>query len=86
MKTNKFYLHYLLFITSAVLFSSYNHAHSLENAVNSLDRSSKNVSRDKYINPYETLSFFEIKTSTSILLSFAILVKDFCADKTLPEP
>ena len=67
MKTNKFYLHYLLFITSAVLFSSYNHAHSLENAINSKDRSSKNISRDKYRNPYETLSFFEIKQDMKIV-------------------
>ena len=67
MKTNKFYLRYLLFITSAVLFSSYNHAHSLENAINSKDRSSKNISRDKYRNPYETLSFFEIKQDMTVV-------------------
>ena len=67
MKTNKFYLHYLLFITSAVLFSSYNHAHSLEKAINSKDRSSKNISRDKYRNPYETLSFFEIKQDMKVV-------------------
>ena len=67
MKTNKFYLHYLLFITSVVLFSSFNHAHSLENAINSKDRSSKNISRDKYRNPYETLSFFEIKQDMKVV-------------------
>ena len=67
MKTNKFYLHYLLFITSAVLFSSYNHAHSLENAINSIDRSSKNVSRDKYRNPLNTLSFFKLKNNMKVI-------------------
>ena len=67
MKANKFYLHYLFFITSVVLFSSYSHAHSLENAINSKDRSSKNISRDKYRNPYETLSFFEIKQDMKVV-------------------
>ena len=67
MKTNKFYFHYLIFVTSAVLFSSYNHSHSLENAINSKDRSSKNISRDKYRNPYETLSFFEIKQDMKVV-------------------
>ena len=30
--------------------------------------------------------FLDINTSASILLSFVILINDFCADKTLPDP
>ena len=36
-------------------------SHSLEAAIVSDARSPKNVERDKYRNPYETLSFFQIK-------------------------
>ena len=36
-------------------------SHSLEAAIASDARSPKNVERDKYRNPYETLSFFQIK-------------------------
>ena len=35
-------------------------AHDLEGAINSSDRTEKNVLRDKYRNPYETISFFGI--------------------------
>jgi len=42
-------------------------AHDLEGAINSSDRTEKNVLRDKYRNPYETLSFFGIKSDMTVV-------------------
>ena len=45
----------------------YSSSHSLEDAIKSKDRSSKNVMRDRYRNPYETLSFFEIEQNMKVV-------------------
>ena len=37
-------------------------SHSLEGAINSKDRDPKNTLRDEYRNPYETLTFFKIRS------------------------
>ena len=42
-------------------------AHDLKSAINSSDRTSKNVMRDKYRNPYETITFFKIKPNMSVV-------------------
>ena len=42
-------------------------AHSLEDAINSQDRSPKNVARDQYRNPIETLKFFQIKSNMTVI-------------------
>ena len=42
-------------------------AHSLEQSVNSEDRSSDNIVRDIYRHPYETLSFFGINPKMTIV-------------------
>ena len=42
-------------------------AHDLEGAINSSDRTEKNVLRDKYRNPYETISFFGIKSDMTVV-------------------
>ena len=42
-------------------------AHSLEQSVNSEDRSPDNVARDIYRHPYETLSFFGIKPDMTVV-------------------
>ena len=42
-------------------------SHDLDGAINSSDRSSKNIVRDEYRNPYETLSFFEIKSNMKVV-------------------
>ena len=42
-------------------------AHSLEEAINSKDRSLENIKRDQYRNPYETLRFFEIKQDMKVV-------------------
>ena len=36
-------------------------AHDLEGAIDSDDRTPKNILRDKYRNPYETITFFKIE-------------------------
>ena len=42
-------------------------SHDLDGAINSSDRSSKNIVRDEYRNPYETLSFFEIESNMKVV-------------------
>ena len=42
-------------------------AHSLEQSVNSEDRSQDNIARDVYRHPYETLSFFGIKPRMTVV-------------------
>ena len=66
MKNYKIYS-YLLCLNLIFFFIPHASAHSLEDAVNSEDRSPKNTLRDKYRNPYETLSFFGIKQEMSVV-------------------
>ena len=42
-------------------------SHDLEAAIASDARSPKNVERDKYRNPYETLNFFQIKPNMKVV-------------------
>tara|TARA_X000000368_G_C22980726_1_gene689792 strand:- start:154 stop:939 length:786 start_codon:yes stop_codon:yes gene_type:complete len=42
-------------------------AHDLKSAINSPDRTSKNVIRDKYRNPYETITFFKIEPNMTVV-------------------
>ncbi len=42
-------------------------AHDLNSAINSSDRTSKNVMRDKYRNPYETITFFKIEPDMTVV-------------------
>ena len=42
-------------------------AHDLQGAINSSDRSLKIVMRDKYRNPYETITFFKIETDMTVV-------------------
>jgi|TARA_B100001094_G_scaffold36023_1_gene30111 predicted methyltransferase len=42
-------------------------AHDLKSAINSSDRTSKNVMRDKYRNPYETITFFKIEPNMTVV-------------------
>tara|TARA_B100001989_G_scaffold58850_1_gene39207 strand:+ start:109 stop:903 length:795 start_codon:yes stop_codon:yes gene_type:complete len=67
MNVCKFYINYLLIIAAVLIFSPYGQAHNLETAISSDDRSPKNILRDKYRNPYETLSFFEIKQNMTVV-------------------
>lgn len=48
-------------------FSSINSAHDLAAAIQSEDRNPKNVLRDKYRNPGETLTFFQIKPNMRVV-------------------
>mgnify|MGYP005671455613 FL=1 len=57
----------LLSILILCSFSTHVFSHDLEGAINSSDRSSKNIVRDEYRNPYETLTFFEIESSMKIV-------------------
>ena len=59
----------LNFLTLVFLISvpSYISAHDLSAAIQSEDRSAKNVVRDQYRNPAETLSFFEIKPNMTVV-------------------
>ena len=52
---------YLIVAITTMTLSLPSWSHSLEAAIVSDARSPKNVERDKYRNPYETLSFFQIK-------------------------
>ena len=58
---------YLSFLNIIFFMTPFTSAHSLEDAINSQDRSPKNVARDQYRNPYKTLSFFEIKQDMKIV-------------------
>jgi len=42
-------------------------SHDLKAAIESHGRSTKNMARDEYRNPYETLSFFEIKSNMKVI-------------------
>jgi len=57
----------ILFIVLFSLLGDYLSAHNLEESVSSDHRSEKNVLRDKYRNPYETLSFFRIKPEMTVV-------------------
>ena len=59
----------LNFLTLVFLISvpSYISAHDLMAAVQSEDRSTKNIERDQYRNPAETLSFFEIEPNMTVV-------------------
>ena len=57
----------LIFFGLILFLIPFTSAHSLEEAINSKDRSVKNVKRDQYRNPYETLSFFEIKQDMKVV-------------------
>ena len=59
----------LNFLTLVFLISvpSYISAHDLMAAVQSEDRSLKNIERDQYRNPTETLSFFKIKPNMTVV-------------------
>jgi predicted methyltransferase len=48
-------------------FPSIATSHNLQAAIDSEDRTPKNVIRDKFRNPYETLSFFEIKPHMKVV-------------------
>ena len=67
MKKNKFYIKVLSLFIFGLAYNSSLFSHNLEEAVESMDRDPKNVSRDIYRNPYETLSFFEIKSNMKII-------------------
>ena len=58
---------YLSFLNIIFFMTPFTSAHSLEDAINSQDRSPKNVARDQYRNPYKTLSFFEIKQDMKVV-------------------
>ena len=42
-------------------------AHDLQGAINSSDRTPNNVMRDKYRNPYETITFFKIESDMTVV-------------------
>tara|TARA_B100001057_G_scaffold287306_1_gene287384 strand:- start:236 stop:1030 length:795 start_codon:yes stop_codon:yes gene_type:complete len=67
MKKNKFYIKILSLLVFGLSYNLNLFSHNLEEAVKSMDRDPKNVSRDIYRNPYETLSFFEIKSNMKII-------------------
>ena len=58
---------YILFLNLTFFLAPFVSAHSLEDAIKSTDRSAKNVARDQYRNPYETLSFFGIQQEMSVV-------------------
>jgi len=58
---------YILFLNLTFFLAPFVSAHSLEDAIKSTDRSAKNVLRDQYRNPYETLSFFGIQQEMSVV-------------------
>ena len=59
-------------LTSLSLLSFNSFAHDLKGAINSDDRTPKNISRDKYRNPYEPITFFGIESKgTNSLFSIA---------------
>jgi len=57
----------LLSIIIFCSFTTHIFSHDLEGAINSSDRSSKNIVRDEYRNPYETLTFFEIESNMKVV-------------------
>ena len=57
----------LLSLSFLFSFSSFSSAHDLMAAIQSEDRSSKNVVRDDFRNPAETLTFFQIKPDMRVV-------------------
>ena len=58
-----------IFMSLVILLSipSYLLAHDLKGAINSSDRTPKNVMRDKFRNPYETITFFKIESDMTVV-------------------
>ena len=57
-----------LFLSILISSQSYSvFAHDLENAIKSDDRTKEFKSRDKYRHPYETLTFFRIKSNMTVV-------------------
>ena len=42
-------------------------AHDLKGAIDSADRTQKNILRDKYRNPFETITFFGIESNMTVI-------------------
>ena len=57
----------LLSLSFLFSFSSFSSAHELMAAIQSEDRSPKNIVRDEYRNPAETLTFFQIKPDMRVV-------------------
>jgi len=57
----------ILFTIILFIFASLGSADELRNAVNSKDRSEKNIVRDEFRKPYETLSFFQLEPNMTIV-------------------
>ena len=58
----------LLPILTFLLLLSFNSAaHDLKGAIDSDDRTPKNILRDKYRNPYETITFFGIESNMTVV-------------------
>lgn len=57
----------LLTLVPIFCFSSSGYTHDLETAIASNERTPSYASRDKYRNPYETLTFFEIKSDMKVI-------------------
>ena len=56
-----------IFIVIFLLAGSFLSADPLRDAVENSDRTAKNVSRDVYRNPYETISFFKIEPDMKVI-------------------
>ena len=58
-----------IFMSLVILLSipSLLQAHDLQGAINSSDRTPNNVMRDKYRNPYETITFFKIESDMTVV-------------------
>ena len=57
----------LLMVISAILFGQLGISQSLQEVINGDHRSEKNKARDKYRNPIETLEFFGIKNTMTVV-------------------
>ena len=57
----------LLSLSFLFSFSSFSSAHDLMAAMQSEDRSPKNIARDEYRNPAKTLTFFQIKPNMKVV-------------------
>tara|TARA_S200000501_G_scaffold275579_1_gene259360 strand:- start:972 stop:1754 length:783 start_codon:yes stop_codon:yes gene_type:complete len=56
-----------LFLFLSFFINDFSSAHSLSESINSNHRVEKNILRDKYRNPYETLSFFRIQPEMTVV-------------------
>tara|TARA_X000001036_G_scaffold423627_1_gene447771 strand:+ start:26 stop:808 length:783 start_codon:yes stop_codon:yes gene_type:complete len=61
---NQFKFAYIFFFSAFCAFIS---SHDLESAIQSKERSLKNMARDEYRNPHQTLGFFEIKPDMNVI-------------------